>query len=208
MRIVKDPLERKNEILDAAERLFTTKGYQETSVTDIVKAVNVAKGTFYYYFNTKEEVLNEVLSRLIDEDEKRMKKVLADSSAGPVEKLVKLILAQSPQPEDRKEKMTQEFHRPGNAEMHQKATQLAIKRLAPLLAQAVRDGIEQGIFSTQTPLEDMEMILATSSVMFDDELSPYEPEEIPMKAAAFFSYMERVLGARPGTLDPMLKLLL
>ena len=49
MRIIKKPAERKAEILDAAEALFATKGYVKTSVADILDAVGIAKGTFYYH---------------------------------------------------------------------------------------------------------------------------------------------------------------
>lgn len=208
MRTVKDPIVRKKEILDVAEWLFTTKGYGETSIQDIVREVKIAKGTFYYYFKSKEEVLDEVLRRLILEDEKRMRLVLYDASLTPVQKLTALLLAQTPQPGDRKDRMTGEFHKPGNAEMHQKGTQMAIKRLTPILAEAVQEGIEMGVFSTQTPLEDMEMLLATSFVMFDDELTTYAPEDIPQKAAAFFKNVERILGAEPGTFDEMKEALL
>ncbi len=48
VRISKDPEERKNEIVDAAEELFVTKGYEKTSISDIVKKVGVAQGLFYY----------------------------------------------------------------------------------------------------------------------------------------------------------------
>lgn len=203
MRVVKDPVVRRNELLDAAEHLFTTKGYQNTSIADIVRQVQVAKGTFYYYFKSKEEILDEVLLRLIQEDVRRMRPVLEDASLPPVRKLTMLLLAQNPQEGDRKDRMTEEFHQPGNAEMHQRGTQLAIQHLAPILAGAVREGIDQGVFSTDTPLEDMEMLLATSTVLFDEGLVRIEPEDLPRRIVAFFGYMERVLGAQPGTFDEM-----
>ncbi|GIO30333.1 MULTISPECIES: TetR/AcrR family transcriptional regulator [Paenibacillus] len=53
-RITKNPKERRNEILNAAMELFNTKGFEQTSVSDIVKKIGVAQGTFYYYFQSKE----------------------------------------------------------------------------------------------------------------------------------------------------------
>ena len=53
-RIVKEADERRNEILDAAETLFTEKGYSKTTIIDILNQVGIAKGTFYYYFKSKE----------------------------------------------------------------------------------------------------------------------------------------------------------
>jgi AcrR family transcriptional regulator len=62
MRVIKEPEERRNEILDTAETLFFTKGYGKTTVNDILQAIGIAKGTFYYYFKSKEEVMDAVLS--------------------------------------------------------------------------------------------------------------------------------------------------
>lgn len=50
----------KNEILNAAQNLFITKGYQKTSISDIMKEVEGAKGMFYRCFQSKEEVMQEL----------------------------------------------------------------------------------------------------------------------------------------------------
>lgn len=62
-RTPQDPQIRINEILDAADHLFFTKGYQETSISDIAKKMCVAQGMLYYYFKSKEEVLEKLLDR-------------------------------------------------------------------------------------------------------------------------------------------------
>lgn len=62
-RVTKNPQERTNELIDAAEELFLTNGYDKTSVSDIVKKIGVAQGTFYYYFQTKEEILDAIAVR-------------------------------------------------------------------------------------------------------------------------------------------------
>ncbi len=68
MRIVKEYEERRKEILETAERLFLTKGYTKTTVNDILKEIGIAKGTFYHYFKSKEEVMDEIIMRIIKED--------------------------------------------------------------------------------------------------------------------------------------------
>lgn len=54
-RISKAPEERRREFLDAAKHIFSHKGYEKTSVSDIVTEVGVAQGLFYYYFKSKQE---------------------------------------------------------------------------------------------------------------------------------------------------------
>ena len=66
-RITKDPAVRRNEIIDAAEELFYSVGYDETSVSDIVKTVGVAQGTFYNYFASKEAVLEALVQRHVSQ---------------------------------------------------------------------------------------------------------------------------------------------
>jgi Transcriptional regulator len=63
MRIRKDPEVRQTELIDAALELFSSAGYEKTMVADIVKKVGVAKGTFFYYFPTKEAVLEAICTR-------------------------------------------------------------------------------------------------------------------------------------------------
>ena len=60
-RITKDPEIRKAEIMAIAKKLFDQYGFQNTSVDQIVKTAEIAKGTFYYYFKSKEELLDTML---------------------------------------------------------------------------------------------------------------------------------------------------
>ena len=56
----------KNKIVSAAWQLFYEKGYNKTTVDDIIELSGTSKGSFYYYFSTKDELLN-TLSLMLDE---------------------------------------------------------------------------------------------------------------------------------------------
>jgi AcrR family transcriptional regulator len=62
-RVTKDFHERETELIDTACELFFSLGYQNTNVSDIVKKVGVAQGTFYYYFPSKEAILEAIFAR-------------------------------------------------------------------------------------------------------------------------------------------------
>lgn len=64
MRVVKEAAVRRNEILDAAEQLFVTKGFDGTSTNDILEKVGIARGTLYYHFKSKEEILDAMIQRI------------------------------------------------------------------------------------------------------------------------------------------------
>jgi AcrR family transcriptional regulator len=57
---------RREELMDAAQALFLEKGFAATNVSEIVEGADVAKGTFYLYFKTKDEVLTALQTRFID----------------------------------------------------------------------------------------------------------------------------------------------
>lgn len=79
MRTVKEYEERRNEILDTAEKLFVSKGYMKTTVNDILREIGIAKGTFYHYFKSKEEVMDAIITRIVNADvvaAKRLPQVL------------------------------------------------------------------------------------------------------------------------------------
>ena len=90
MRVVKKPEERKAEMISAAAKLFAEQGFVRTSVAEIVSAVDVAKGLFYYYFTTKDDMVRAVvegycsyLGTLAD--------TIADSEGAAQEKLDRLL---------------------------------------------------------------------------------------------------------------------
>lgn len=64
MRIVKEHDERKNEIIDTAAELFLDKGYDQCSINDILNSIGIAKGTFYHYFKSKEDVLDAAVNKM------------------------------------------------------------------------------------------------------------------------------------------------
>ena len=65
-RTVKPPDVRRNEILDVAQRLFYTKGYRKTSVNDIIDEIDIAKGTFYHHFPSKQALLDALTDRVLE----------------------------------------------------------------------------------------------------------------------------------------------
>ncbi|WP_216725625.1 TetR/AcrR family transcriptional regulator [Thiorhodococcus drewsii] len=58
---------RLDELMNAAERLFLDKGVESTTINEIVEAAQVAKGTFYHYFSSKNEILEALGKRYTDQ---------------------------------------------------------------------------------------------------------------------------------------------
>ncbi|HGH7181686.1 TPA: TetR/AcrR family transcriptional regulator [Bacillus luti] len=208
MRIVKEYEERRKEILETAERLFITKGYTKTTVNDILKEIGIAKGTFYHYFKSKEEVMDEIIMRIIKEDVAKAKVIVSNSNIPVLEKLFRVLMEQSPKSGDVKDKMIEQFHQPNNAEMHQKSLVQSIIHLSPVLAEVLEQGIAEGIFSTPYPQETIELLLSSAQVIFDDGLFQWKPEEVMRRAKAYIKMMEASVGAKEGAFDYMMEVLI
>lgn len=208
MRIVKEYEERRKEILETAERLFLTKGYTKTTVNDILKEVGIAKGTFYHYFKSKEEVMDEIIMRIIKEDVAKAKVIVSNPNIPVLEKLFRVLMEQSPKSGDIKDKMIEQFHQPNNAEMHQKSLVQSIIHLSPVLTEILEQGIEEGIFSTSYPQETIELLLSSAQVIFDDGLFQWKPEEMMRRVKAYIKMMEVSVGAKEGSFNYMLEVLM
>ncbi|MES5955056.1 TetR/AcrR family transcriptional regulator [Bacillus fungorum] len=208
MRIVKEYEERRKEILETAERLFITKGYTKTTVNDILSEIGIAKGTFYHYFKSKEEVMDEIIMRIIKEDVAKAKVIVSNPNIPVLEKLLRVLMEQSPKSGDVKDKMIEQFHQPNNAEMHQKSLVQSIIHLSPVLTEVLEQGIEEGIFSTSYPQETIELLLSSAQIIFDDGLFQWKPEEMMRRAKAYIKMMEVSVGAKEGSFDYMMEVLM
>lgn len=208
MRIVKEYEERRKEILETAERLFITKGYTKTTVNDILKEIGIAKGTFYHYFKSKEEVMDEIIMRIIKADVTKAKAIVSNPNIPVLEKLFRVLMEQSPKSGDVKDKMIEQFHQPNNAEMHQKSIVQSIIHLSPVLAEILEQGIAEGIFSTPYPQETIELLLSSAQVIFDEGLFQWKPEEMMRRVKAYIKMMEVSVGAKQGSFDYMVEVLI
>lgn len=81
MRISKPPHQRKAELIAAARLLFDQKGIDKTRVSDIVRRVGVAQGVFYYYFASKEEMVEAVVRQVSAEVEAKADAILSSKEA-------------------------------------------------------------------------------------------------------------------------------
>ena len=198
MRIVKSAEERKNEILDAAEELFVTKGYDGTSTGDILDKVGIARGTLYYHFRSKEDILDALIERISDSMIKEAKKEACNKKLSVPDRIVSCIMKLRPKSAISSEVMEQ-VNKPQNALMHQKMQMIMLNGVIPVIGELVEEGISQGIFKTDYPLYAAEMLIGYAVIVFDDSFEQSEAE-MATRIKAFIYHAERMLGAKEGSL--------
>ncbi|MDT2874292.1 TetR/AcrR family transcriptional regulator [Lactococcus lactis] len=190
----------KEKILINSESLFRVKGYEKTTIENILEKTKIGKGTFYYYFKSKEALMNEVIERFIKSFTENAKEIVDNNSLCALEKFRFLILGQS-NSMDNKEWMLEELHKPENSKMHQKSITETILHLTPLLTEIVEQGIKEKTFSTIYPKETVEILLFANQYIFDTGIITFSIEEYRQKAKAFVYSMEMLLGVKPGTFE-------
>ena len=205
MRIVKEADDRKNEILDAAEELFVTKGYDGTSTGDILDKVGIARGTLYYHFKSKEDVLDALIERISNSMIQAAKTEASNKELSVPDRIVSCVLKLRPR-SDISSEILEQVHKPQNALMHQKMQLTMLNGVIPVMGELVEEGVSQGIFKTRYPLYAAEMLVGYADIVFDDSFVQSE-EEMAARIQAFIYNTERILGAKEGSLEKtMLKI--
>ena len=208
MRIVKDAAERKNEILDAAEELFAARGYEETSTGDILDRVGIARGTLYYHFRSKEEILDALIGRISQTLIARAGKAAEDKSVPVVERIVRTIASLNLETGESSigHEVLEQVHKPQNALMHQKMQQSLLDGVVPVISSLVEEGNTEGIFHADYPRETTEMLVLYSSIAFDSRFG-LTPEQMTCRIQAFIHNTEKLLGVESGSMAaPMARL--
>lgn len=198
MRNIKSAEDRRHEILDTAEELFAYQGYENTSVQQILNRIGIAKGTFYYHFKSKEEVMDGVINRINDRLLSAARQVLMNQDLTVHEKIFQAIMSLKLDTPFSDEIIAQ-LHKPQNALMHQKIQAAMIKGVTPIIADILQEGIDQGTFHTPYPYESAEMLITYTQVIFDDVLFTLTKEEQGTRIMAFIHNLERMLQAEPGS---------
>ncbi|MCI9327985.1 TetR/AcrR family transcriptional regulator [bacterium 1xD8-48] len=202
MRTVKEAEERKNEILDVAERLFGTKGFDNTSTSDILNEVGIARGTLYYHFKSKEDILDAMIDRMTGRLVEKAAALLAKKEIPVLKRLTMMMTALNVNGSLGQEIMEQ-VHKPQNALMHQKMQERLLAGVNPLVTALIREGIAQGICKTEYPAEVAEMTLLYSNTAFDT-LAEHGKEERERKINAFIYNLERLLGMERGSMEAVI----
>ena len=182
---------RKQELLQIAYRMFISRGYENTSVDEIIEEADIAKGTYYYYFETKEQMLEEVIGMMIDQEMEAAGRILQAEIPVP-QKIIGMISSLRPTQEERP--IEGALMQPENIVMHEKIRKKIVEMAVPLLSKVVEEGIGQGIFACDNIAERVRMLLVISSSTFDEDC--YTERDIEV----FIDMTEKLLGAESGTM--------
>ena len=183
---------RKQELLKIAYDMFLTRGYENSSVDEIIAKAQIAKGTFYYYFSSKEQMLEDVIEMMIESEVEAAGQIMGSELPAP-QKIVGIIA--SIKPTEKEKPISDALMQPENVLMHDKIRKKLIEVIVPLLSGAVEEGVREGIFSCDNIPERVRMLLVVSNDTFNERA--FTERDI----SVFIDMTEKLLGAEKGTMS-------
>lgn len=203
--------ERRNEILDAAQKLLYTKGYELMTIQDILDELKISKGAFYHYFNSKQALLEAFVVRALEQAEAIYMPIVEAPNLKAKEKFKKFFDVTGRWKTDNKQfflALLRTWYKDDNAIVRQKMTTMGIAQASQALNAIIRQGVEEGIFSTPYP-DKVGAVIWAILLNFGEVLvrmlltdQPGEAVERCFEENIFLytNSIERVLGAAPGSL--------
>lgn len=188
-------IDRKDQILTIAFKLFNERGYDQTSTNDIVEAVGIARGTLYHHFKSKEEILDAVIEKHSRAYLAKAKVIAQDTSIPVLRRL--LLVTQAMNVQDESQEFFDYIHQTQNALMHEKTQNIILTVVPGIYYQVVLDGIKEGIFQTDYPYQTCEWIVAYVNAYLGQKpgLAPKESGE--EDTLSFIYQLQRLLNC-PG----------
>jgi AcrR family transcriptional regulator len=203
--------QKRNAILDVAQRYIATKGYEQMTTQDLLESLQISRGAFYHYFESKQALLMALVERIAEQGEQLIIPIAADRELPAQDKLLRFF-AMVDQLKRENLKLLFAFLRvwysDENALFRQKLYLTRIKRLTPWLAQIIEEGVAQGVFTTPYPDHAARMIISLledlSYAMIDlllvEDGNPLDFPRMTQMGEATADALERVLGMKPGSL--------
>jgi AcrR family transcriptional regulator len=203
---------RRDAILDVAERLMRTCGYEEMSVQDIQDELGVSRGAIYHYFGSKAEILDAVSERTTDTVIAVIEPIADDVGLTPLAKLQQVFAVAGQWKAERKELMValaQAWYSDHNLLVRERLGHMVTARLTPLIAGILRDGKAEGVFHVGSPDHAAAILVAMlldsgealSRLIFARLAGTVPFEDVERAIAAYNEAFERILGLSSGSFE-------
>ncbi|QGF23626.1 TetR/AcrR family transcriptional regulator [Raineyella fluvialis] len=209
-RVSKAPEERRDELLDTALRLCTTVGYDALSIDQLTREAGVAKGTFYYYFGSKQDMLGALVQRFVDGLFASLEAGAQDLTGTGADRFGALLGQATAWKTERVEDamaFIPLLYKPENVELRHRLFDLWHDRTRDLFRPLVALGSSDGTFMVAEVDATTDLVLSlwldASTRIFEDAIAAGSSDgfadHIVRGMTALTTAAERILGAREGT---------
>ncbi len=211
VRVIKEPSVRRNEILDAAQRLLYRKGYEQMTIQDILDDTHISRGAFYYYFDSKQALLEGLVERTGEEGMQLIRPVLTDPELNALQKLQIYFDAAMRWKTTQKAMLIpllRVWYSDDNALLRQKELVAGKRIMIPMLTGVLGQGITEGLLAMPHPEQMVEVLVslilglsdALGELILAGQVGSADLVRVEATIAAYTYSIERTLGAAPSSL--------
>jgi AcrR family transcriptional regulator len=213
VRILKAPAVRRAELINCAQGLFLTRGYERTTINDVIAATGLSKGAFYHHFKSKEDLLEAIAARFARESLAFIEALQADDSLDALQRLNRLLALSRDWKREHIPELKAMFTtllKPENAMLYHRIVEAAFAVLAPALAAIIAQGEAEGVFDAGDPRTAADTLLWLSNGRRGLVITAMATAETDVEAAlrlivdrvrAEEAITNRILGLKAGGVD-------
>lgn len=202
---------RRDAFVDAAQHLIQAKGYEQMSIQDILERLDVSRGAFYHYFDSKVALLEAVMERMVSAGLAAVTTVVEDPLLPAPAKLGSLFRRITNWKTERRDlilALMRVWYSDDNAIVREKLRRSTVTQFGPPLAAIIAQGRAEGVFHVSSPEDSARVLLdlihgaqdLAGELFFDREAGTVTFDAVQARLAAYTNAYERILGARPGSL--------
>jgi AcrR family transcriptional regulator len=202
---------RRQEILDAAQRFVVSKGFEQMTIEDILAELDISKGAFYHYFESKGALLEALIGRMVEEAQRLLMPILEDRRLTAVQKLQQWFDKAAQWKTARRDyllALIRIWYHDDNAVVRLRLRHETLSWLRPILTRVIRQGIDEGDFAPAHPEQVGQVVFSLlydlgdglAEILLRGPGNAQALDEAREETAAFTDAVERALGARPGGL--------
>jgi len=163
--------ERRNKILETAEKLFYRKGYEATSIQDILDDLKMSKGGFYHHFESKLQLLDALCQKQMQENGELMRAAVEENRGDAIAQMNALYERCTLWQEGQEEftfLVLKTAYLGGSVQLRDSLRQTMLADARPLMKEIIHDGIEQQKFFTRFPDDIGELLLQLFANLNDE----------------------------------------
>lgn len=192
-----------DQILDALETLLSKKQIPDISVNEIAQTAGIAKGSIYYYFSSKNAILEAMIERKYKKPLETAKHLAEQKDISPFTRMAMIFQACRNSNGEflTQDHVTSTVDDKEQAFLHQKYIQHLVTELKPVLTEIIRQGIESGEIDFEYPAALSEIVLIVLTVKLDKSLLPDAENDAADTMAGLVSLLEKGTGTPAGLLN-------
>lgn len=193
---------KSQKILDALQQLLEEKSIRHISVSEIAEKAGIGKGSIYYYYPSKDAIVDALIMRSYEQPLQTAKSLSSRTDISSFTRMAMLFQAcRNSSVVFIRQKHRSETSAQDLALLHQKYLNYLVSELKPVLTEIISQGIACGEIHFDYPAALSEIALIVLAVKLDNSLVPSTPEEIEDTLKGLISLLEKGTGVPAGTLD-------